>query len=169
MSAPFMDLNAMRKIGEALESAYRGATEPSPAAPPAPTPPTAPVFAVPGHKPNGLLTTGNIDIAHRPHVYNPETGGYSSVWSTSVEIDGKTYLLPRVSDDGKILSVQQAVDNFKKTGRHLGQFDSWQDADAYAQALHVQQETQGAAPSPWGTVSPQSQKPATRATPGVKK
>ena len=44
-----------------------------------------------------------------------------------------------VSDDGSILSDDEAVEMFKRTGRHLGVFRSPQSATAYAKKLHEEQ------------------------------
>ena len=56
-------------------------------------------------------------------------------------MDGKEYLIPTVSEDGKVLSEDDAVKQFKKTGKHLGVFDSPEDATAYARQLHEDQES----------------------------
>jgi hypothetical protein len=56
--------------------------------------------------------------------------------------DGEV-LIPRIGDDGKILTEQQAIEQYKKTGRHLGIFSSIEAANAYAEVLHQQQAAQG--------------------------
>lgn len=86
---------------------------------------------------------GNIDIYNRPLVKNTD-GSISTVRSVSFTIDdgankGKTVILPTVSDDGKIISDKQAYDNFKKDGRHLGMYDTVDEAEKAAQDLHNQQ------------------------------
>jgi hypothetical protein len=81
---------------------------------------------------------GNIDLAARPVVKNAD-GTISTVRSMSFEEDGKEVLVPTVSPDGKILSDQDAIDLYHKTGQFLGKFDTAGDADAYAQALHESQ------------------------------
>lgn len=99
--------------------------------------------------PKGLLTQGNINILDRPIVPNPDEGGSSTVYSMGIEADGKHILIPRVSDgkDGKpphIMSEPEAKAYYRKTGEHLGMFDSDDAADAYgSQVLHQQQATLG--------------------------
>jgi hypothetical protein len=89
----------------------------------------------------GMVETGNIDLDARPSVKLPD-GSIATVRSMGTNIDGKEYLLPTVSKDGKLWSNDEAVDNFRKTGEHLGVFDSPEQSDAYAEALHKQQEQQ---------------------------
>jgi len=95
---------------------------------------------------SGLVTEGNIDLAHRPIVKNAD-GTISTVRSESFGIDGKEVLLPTVSDDGRILTTDQAVKQYRDTGKHLGVFNSPETATAYAQELHRQQEKMYASPA----------------------
>lgn len=88
--------------------------------------------------PKGLLERGNIDIHNRPIVKNPD-GSISTVRSMSTNIDGREVLVPTVSDDGRIMTDDEAIDNFIRTGRHLGMFDNPDDATTYAESLHNQQ------------------------------
>lgn len=89
-------------------------------------------------RPKGLIQEGNIDIHNRPIVKNAD-GSISTVRSMSTNIDGREVLIPTVSDDGRIMSDDEAIDNFMRTGKHLGMFDNPEDATAYAESLHNQQ------------------------------
>lgn len=87
----------------------------------------------------GQLVPGNIDLTKRPVVRNGD-GSISTVRSMSFEDEkGREVLIPTVSDDGRILSQDDAIALYRRTGRHLGIFDNADDATAYAQALHAQQ------------------------------
>jgi hypothetical protein len=89
----------------------------------------------------GMLAQGNIDLAARPIVKNPD-GSISTVRSISVNADGREVLIPTVSDDGRLLSNEEAIDTFRRTGRNLGAFGSPADATSYALALHERQAQQ---------------------------
>ena len=85
------------------------------------------------------LEPGNIDLDKRPIVKNPD-GSVSTVFSKSFNVDGKETLVPGVANDGsRQLSDEEALDQYKKTGQHLGKFDTPAHADAYAQKLHESQ------------------------------
>ncbi len=94
---------------------------------------------VAGTKPEGMVTPGNIDIANRPQV-KMDDGGTATVRSMSVNMDGKEVLIPTISPDGRLLSDDEAIAEYRKTGKHLGMFDTPEHATAYAEKLHEQQE-----------------------------
>lgn len=81
---------------------------------------------------------GNIDLNSRAVVKNDD-GSISTERSFSVNIDGKETLIPTVVD-GKILDEDAAIDHFYETGEHLGQFDTVEEAEEYAEALHNRQD-----------------------------
>lgn len=90
----------------------------------------------------GQVKSGNIDVNNRPVVKNKD-GSISTVRTISVGFDDGVYNIPTVSADGsRILSDEEAIAQFKKTGKHLGVFDNDADASAAAQKLHEQQASQ---------------------------
>lgn len=86
----------------------------------------------------GRFGKGNIDLNNRQVVHN-EDGSISTERSFSVNINGKEVLLPTVVN-GKIVSEDEAIEHYYQTGEHLGKFDTWQEADAYAEMLHNRQD-----------------------------
>jgi len=84
---------------------------------------------------NPPLVPGNIDLYHRPYVLNPD-GSVSTVRSMSFEDNGREVLVPMVSPDGRILNDDEARALYRKTGQHLGQFATPDDATQFAKQLH---------------------------------
>lgn len=99
------------------------------------------MFVLPGPNP-GLLVRGNIDLLHRPLVVRKD-GSVSTVDSASSEfpLPGHPHaemLFPTVVGKA-VVSGAAAFAHARSTGRHLGIFDSFKNADRYAVRLHNQQ------------------------------
>lgn len=90
----------------------------------------------------GLLSPGNINLHRRPVVQNAN-GSVSTVRSmTFTDDDGRAVLIPSVIEGRGIVPFDQAVKHYYDTGQHLGIFDTPENADAYAQALHEAQASE---------------------------
>ena len=84
----------------------------------------------------GTVTPGNIDVSNRPKHANAD-GSTSTVYSASFGMDGgKSLLLPRIRQDGAMMSNQEALDEYRRTGEHLGIYRSQADADAASDEIH---------------------------------
>lgn len=81
---------------------------------------------------------GNIDLNHRKTVKNDD-GSISTELSFSFNEDGKEVLIPTVVN-GKIVSDEDAIEHYHKTGEHLGKFNTVKEAEDYAEWLHNRQD-----------------------------
>jgi len=105
------------------------------------SPPPRPLAGISPLRPAPLPepVPGNINLHDRPHVSNSD-GSISTVRSISFGMDdGREVLVPTVSDDGRIMSDEEAWAQYERTGRHLGIFNSPDEATAYANSLHEEQ------------------------------
>jgi hypothetical protein len=83
------------------------------------------------------VEAGNINLAERPQV--PVGNGTATVRSMSVGLPEGETLLPTIREDGWPMSPDEAVNWYRKTGKHLGIFKTPEEADRYAQLLHLEQ------------------------------
>lgn len=91
----------------------------------------------------GQYGAGNIDLYDRPQYRNANES-ISTVDSTSYNIDGQEVLLPTVwnrngtpyhsSNDEEILQ------RYRDTGEYLGKFSTVEEANDYAEKLHLEQQ-----------------------------
>ena len=87
---------------------------------------------------NGMLAAGNIDLTKRPIVKNAD-GSISTVRSMGFHDGESEVLIPTVHPDGYIMSDDEAVQHYFKTGQHLGKFLTPEASSAYAESLHNDQ------------------------------
>lgn len=80
---------------------------------------------------------GNIDLNNRPVIHNRD-GSISTLDSISIGENGREVLIPTIVN-GKKVSDNDAINHYRKTGEHLGKFDSVDTANTYARALHETQ------------------------------
>jgi hypothetical protein len=81
---------------------------------------------------------GNIDIESRfrsrkNHARHND-GSVSTIYSMSIEEDGKEVLIPRVHN-GEVVSEKEAIAIYRRSGKHLGKFRNSSDATNYAVSL----------------------------------
>lgn len=89
----------------------------------------------------GQLVAGNIDLANRP-IYHSSDGTIATVRSIEIEEEGVHVVIPTVmATPARIVSNSEAIHIYQTTGKHLGKFDTEGNAETYAEALHVAQET----------------------------
>lgn len=134
-------MNQLMAIGHQGDASGIASSAPSEASTDDGYPALNKMFNGAGAFPEGEMEHGNINLFNRPSVDNPETGGQSTVWSMSVGTPHGEVLIPRVSDDGRLLSPSEAQEQFHKTGKHLGIYSSPDEADKAAEAIHLQQES----------------------------
>ena len=86
----------------------------------------------------GVVQSASIDVSKLPTVRNPD-GSVSTVRTIGIEMDGKHYLIPTVIG-GRVVSNDEAIDAFKRTGRHLGVFSTREASDEAGRRLHEAEE-----------------------------
>lgn len=92
-------------------------------------------LASPWDNPYGARIPGTLDMSHRPRVHNPD-GSISTVRSASFGFPEGEVLLPTVSEDGRIMSNDEAIEAYRNGGGHLGIYDLPEDATRAGLAIH---------------------------------
>lgn len=110
----------------------------------------------------GQFGKGNIDLNNRQILVRPKGQGYSSLESMSFNQDGKEILIPTISDDGRQMSPKEAIAQYDKTGKHLGKFDTPEEANKYALQLERRQQAYYEA-GPGRAILDKATKPAAKA------
>lgn len=99
-------------------------------------------FTAIGDAATGDLAIGNINLKDRPIVHNLD-GTISTVLSTTIEVSGDYFLIPRVIDSGsgpEVVDASAAQAYYETTGEHLGKFSTEALAEAYALVLQAEQD-----------------------------
>ena len=84
--------------------------------------------------PPGMVAQGNIDLARRPIVRNPN-GSISTVRSIGIGTPLGETVIPTVVGP-RVVSNQQAIAQYNRTGQQLGSFRTVPQADRFATQLH---------------------------------
>jgi hypothetical protein len=100
--------------------------------------PAAPAAMATQAPASAMKQSGNIDVNNRPVVKNAD-GSISTVRSMSIGTPEGEVLIPTISPDGRVLSENEAIDLFRKTGKHLGIFNTPEQATEYAKQLSSRQ------------------------------
>ena len=86
---------------------------------------------------------GNIDLTNRP-IFKNSNGAISTVDSIGITEDGKEIVIPTIVRDkngnAKRLTENEAIKHYHETGEYLGKFNTRDEADEYAQTLHIDQD-----------------------------
>jgi hypothetical protein len=96
----------------------------------------------------GMVEPGNIDLTRRKVLFNAD-GSYSTERSMTFNDNGHEVVIPTVAEDAsRILSEDEAIEQYRRTGKHLGKFiddrssqpEGQARADLYAERVHKEQQ-----------------------------
>lgn len=93
---------------------------------------------MPAHVP-GMVVPPTMDPAMNHNAINPN-GDVSTIRTIGINVDGLETVIPTITPDGQFLTNAEAIEQFRRTGRHLGMFRTRQQADEYGQQLHQQEQ-----------------------------
>ena len=137
-----------------------------------------------GLLPNGLIADdgrfipapiemGNIDLSNRKPI-RLDDGSFATIRSMSGVVDGKEVLIPTVGPNGENWDPDTeegknaAWDEYFKTGKHLGKFNTPEEADVFGEWLHQQEAKRiGEDDKPDPTPPPPPTKPTPGPTPPI--
>jgi hypothetical protein len=120
-------------------SATQPVVAPSPAIQPRAALPQGPMSSATALSTPRPLVPPTVQVSKQPIVRNPD-GSISTVQTMGIH-DEKGYVnLPMVSKSGKVLSPDEAVREYQRTGGHLGIYKSQAEADRGAELLHQSEE-----------------------------
>jgi hypothetical protein len=90
-----------------------------------------------------ILAYGNINLRTRPLslLVNGKIDANFAFITPATFADGTRIqvLIPQISDDGRKLTSQQAIDLYNISGRHFGKFATLKDATTYKKALEAKE------------------------------
>jgi hypothetical protein len=84
------------------------------------------------------LEPGNIDLTQRKPVPMPG-GGFGTVKSMGVNINGEEVLIPTIGPDGRLMTPDEAIQQYLLSGQHLGKFRTPAESTAAGQTIHEQE------------------------------
>lgn len=111
----------------------------------------------------GWASPPTLSMDGRVPFTNPD-GSTSTVRTISVGMPEGEVLLPTITPDGRSLTTDQAIEEYRRTGRHLGIYDSVEAAERAAAALH-DREASRIAPLGSGAALASPRRPVTSAAP----
>ena len=88
-------------------------------------------------RPPRPFVAGNIDLSKRRPIKNPD-GTRSLIRSMSIDTPRGTLLIPTISPRRKAQTPDEAIAEYRRTGKHLGIFTSREEADAASRNLSTE-------------------------------
>lgn len=86
------------------------------------------------------ITDGNLPLGVKYRVSNPD-GSVSTVRTISIGVDGGEVVIPTVLK-GKIVSDEEAIAHYERTGANFGTFRNAKEAKAFSEWLHNKHEAE---------------------------
>lgn len=98
------------------------------------------------HSASKAAYPGNIDINNRPVIQNND-GTFSTEESLSFQDENGFEIVVPTIVNGQRLTPDEAINYYYQTGQQLGVFRTPQEAEKYANNLHLRQERKYGSPS----------------------